>query len=305
MPVVYFARMTKNFNHDSFVKTIFEKPQNTAELLTVAAKKNPSLKNFLDIIDLGTLRPIPTEAPREGLLGAADLAFQVNLSNSTQQADLLVGVVLEHKSWKDSGVIEQLYHYYFEVIRQKLSASIPTVAIILYNGTQGWNPINFRLYPEYPDYFNGIGVPFKLEFIDVGEDICPEDLKKIDPRVCCAILALCYVNDQNNYRKDFAEGLKRMLTMKYEDVIDTLNAIIIYLKENLPVNKKEIIMDTLEAYRNKGFISIAEAEEAEKEELQKKIAETLAERDEAKAQVDEAMAQIDKYKAILKQHGLL
>lgn len=289
---------SKKYNHDSFVKTIFEKPQNTAELLTVAAKMNPSLKSFLDIVNLKTLKAIPTIAPREGLLGAADLAFEINLNNSTQHADLLVGVVLEHKSRKDTQVINQLYHYYFEVIRQKISASVPTVAIILYNGIEDWNPTDFKLYPEYPDYFKDIGVPFKLEFIDVGKHFKPEDLESIDPRVCCAILALCYVNNQESYRKDFVEALKKMQSLKFEEVIDTLNAIIVYLKENVPIDRKEIVMDTLEAYKNKGFISIAEAEEAEREEMQKKI-------DEANARADEAESRADKYEAILRQHGLL
>ena len=184
--------MNKKRNHDSLVKTIFENPKNMAELLQIAAKKNESIQNFLDVVDLSTLRAIPTEAPRDGLAGAADLAFQMNLNNSTQHADLLVGMVLEHKSWKDSHVIEQLYHYYFEVIRQKIDASVPTVAIILYNGKEGWNPTEFKLYPDYPDYFKGIGVPFKLEFIDVGEHIDFSDLEHYDPRVLLTLVALCY-----------------------------------------------------------------------------------------------------------------
>ena len=89
-----------------------------------------------------------------------------------------------------------------------------------------------------------------------------------------------------------------MQSLKFEEVIDTLNAIIVYLKENVPIDRKEIVMDTLEAYKNKGFISIAEAEEAEREEMQKKI-------DEANARADEAESRADKYEAILRQHGLL
>jgi hypothetical protein len=67
-------------HHDAFFKTVFRSTERTASLLNVAAKRNNGLAEFL---------------------GAADLAFQVNLKKSRQRANLLIGVVLEHKSYVD------------------------------------------------------------------------------------------------------------------------------------------------------------------------------------------------------------
>ena len=296
--------MNKKRNHDSLVKTIFENPKNMAELLQIAAKKNESIQSFLDVVDLSTLRTIPTEAPRDGLAGAADLAFQMNLNNSTQHAGLLVGMVLEHKSWKDTHVIEQLYHYYFEVIRQKIDPSVPTVAIILYNGKEDWDPTDFRLYPDYPDYFKGIGVPFKLEFIDVGEHIDFSDLEDYDPQVLLTLVALCYAQDPEHHKELFQKVLERMKTMEYSEVIDTINAILIYLREALSKEEKEHFMDTLEAFKNKGYISIAEDEEMQLKELREGLDAAEKGLEVANMRIAEERMRADEYLKILKANGL-
>ncbi len=135
-------------HHDAFFKTVFRSTERTASLLNVAARRNKGLAEFLGAVDLGTLRGIPTEVPREGFAGAADFAFLVNLKKSRQRANLLIGVVLEHKSYVDYNLLDQLQHYYFEVMRPRLVKE-PVVAIIIYNGgTPGTLPGLIRIIPN-------------------------------------------------------------------------------------------------------------------------------------------------------------
>ena len=124
-------------NHDNFFRTIFADPKNTANLISLAAKNNPNLKELLDLINLETLQEISGAATREGASGSGDLTFKVEIKNFTKNKrrnhslaenekdsnskddrpdQLLVGLILEHKSYRDSKIRNQLLKYYFEVM---------------------------------------------------------------------------------------------------------------------------------------------------------------------------------------------
>jgi len=84
--------------HDIFFRHVFQAPERTASLLRVAAKKSPSLKEFIDAVNLDSLQEISGTFAESGETGAADLAFTVNLkSDSAKNAELLVGLIEEHK----------------------------------------------------------------------------------------------------------------------------------------------------------------------------------------------------------------
>ena len=263
------------------VKTTFEKPAHAAELLRMAAKHNDGLAEFLAAVNLDTLQPMPGEATREGLSGATDLAFRVNLKGSACSAELHVGVVLEHKSYKDASVLQQLMHYYFEVILQK-AGNIPTVAIVVYNGNDKWNPLNDpnynRPYPEYPDYFNRVGYPFVCEFIDVGTEIEATDFMTADPQLVLALVAMRYAF-QPSERTRFLEALRAFKKLGRKGALAFIKEVFVYLKKVIPTEDKEKFMDTEEAYANKGYKSIydAELEEAREEGLAEGRAKGLEE----------------------------
>lgn len=221
--------------HDNFVRTVFSNPKRARKLLQLAAKKNKRLQQLLSLINLDSLRQIPGDAPREGLSGNADVAFHANLANSNEE--LFVGIVFEHKSFPDYGIRDQLLKYYFEVMEQK-SPGIPMVAIVVYNGKERWNSLPTP-YPDYPEYFREVGLPFRVEFIDIGTEISAEEYRKV------------------------------------------IEEVIVYLKNALDAKDKEVLVDTLEALRNKGFVSIADAERMEIEKavaeaVEKTRAETMA-----------------------------
>ena len=246
-------------HHDNFFRTVFSDPKNAASLLTLASKNNPHLAELLTLVNLDTLQEIPGTAPREGFSGQSDITFQVELNNSNQKAHLIVGLILEHKSYRDSNVRKQLLKYFFEVMQQK-AGDIPVVTIIVYNGREKWNPLNAKPYPKYPEFFQNVGLPFHLEFIDVGH--AELDLSSLDPQLALVLVAMRYAFDSFGQQDAFKEALASLLKQgnSYSSVLEE---ILVYLRETLPQQEKETIMDSLEVLENKGYTSIAEAEREE------------------------------------------
>ena len=243
-------------HHDNFFRTVFSDPKTAASLLTLASKNKPHLAELLTLVNLDTLQEIPGTAPREGFSGQSDITFQVELNNSSQKAHLIVGLILEHKSYRDSNVRKQLLKYFFEVMQQK-AGDIPVVAIIVYNGREKWNPLNAKPYPKYPEFFQNVGLPFHLEFIDVGHSEL--DLRSLDPQLALVLVAMRYAFDSFGQQAAFKEALASLLKQgnSYSSVLEE---ILVYLRETLPQQEKETIMDSLEVLENKGYTSIAEAD---------------------------------------------
>lgn len=262
-------------NHDNFFRTIFADPKNTANLISLAAKNNPNLKELLSLINLETLQEISGAATREGASGSGDLTFKVEIKNSAKknfkknsEADkgsnsennrpdqLLVGLILEHKSYRDSKIRNQLLKYYFEVMHQK-AGNIPAVAIIVYNGRDKWNPLKIKPHPDYPEFFQKVGLPFRVEFIDLGRE--PVDFSNLDPLLALAIAAMRMVFDAYGAEKYFKTALRRLLKSK-QNFRSIVEEILVYLRGMLPEEEKEMIMDSLEVIQNKGYVSIADAD---------------------------------------------
>ena len=155
--------------HDRYFRKVFADTNRMAAFLQLSAKHNKSLAEFLSLVDLSTLKEISeTALDGENMPGSADLAFLVDLKtnenkNSTKRKQLLVGIIAEHKSYKDSEVLEQLTRYWYSIMNKKWM-NIPTVAIIVYNGAEKWNPLEKPLFKDYPAYFHKIGLPFIVEF---------------------------------------------------------------------------------------------------------------------------------------------
>ncbi|MBO5423391.1 MAG: Rpn family recombination-promoting nuclease/putative transposase, partial [Fibrobacteraceae bacterium] len=259
-------------NHDNFFRTIFADPKNTANLISLAAKNNPNLKELLDLINLETLQEISGAATREGASGSGDLTFKVEIKNpaknkrrnhshveneidsiskSNRPDQLLVGLILEHKSYRDSKIRNQLLKYYFEVMHQK-AGNIPAVAIIVYNGRDKWNPLKIKPHPGYPEFFQKVGLPFRVEFIDLGRE--PVDFSNLDPLLALAIAAMRMVFDAYGAEKYFKTALRRLLKSK-QNFRSIVEEILVYLRGMLPEEEKEMIMDSLEVIQNKGYVS--------------------------------------------------
>jgi len=274
----------KKRRHDNFFRTVFSNPKYARKLLQLAAKRNKRLRQFLSLVKISTLRQIPGDAPREGLGGCADVAFHVKLARS--KAELLVGIVLEHKSFPDSNIRYQLLKYYFEVMEQK-SPGVPMVAIVVYNGKEKWNALP-KPYPSYPKYFQEVGLPFRVEFINIGDQISMKEFDNLSPEMKLALVAMRYVFDALGTKEKFSSIAEEFIHSPREECRKIIEEVFVYLRDSLQTEDKEVLMDTLEALRNKGFKSIADAEREEhqrelrnatrriRREERKKAAETIA-----------------------------
>ena len=243
-----FMTNSQKRNHDNFFRTIFADPKNTANLISLAAKNNPNLKELLSLINLETLQEFSGAATREGASGSGDLTFKVEIKNpakknfkknsvaenekgSNSKSDrpdqLLVGLILEHKSYRDSKIRNQLLKYYFEVMHQK-AGNIPAVAIIVYNGRDKWNPLKIKPHPGYPEFFQKVGLPFRVEFIDLGRE--QVDFSNLDPLLALAIAAMRMVFDAYGAEKYFKTALRRLLKSK-QNFRSIVEEILVYFKE--------------------------------------------------------------------------
>ncbi|SHK42644.1 hypothetical protein SAMN05720469_10617 [Fibrobacter intestinalis] len=135
--------------HNSYFRSVFKAPDRAAELLRLAARHNESLAEFLKTVDLSTLTEISESFSDTESFGYADLAFTVRIAGvgcesndvkdgekTKRSADLLVGILEEHKSSKDPNVVAQLVKYWYHIM-VKNQRNIPTVAIVLSSTTAG------------------------------------------------------------------------------------------------------------------------------------------------------------------------
>ncbi|WP_308602079.1 Rpn family recombination-promoting nuclease/putative transposase, partial [uncultured Fibrobacter sp.] len=196
--------------HDSYFRSVFKAPDRAAELLRLVARNDRSLSEFLKTVDLSTLTEISES------FGYADLAFTVKIAGDgngnggdngnekddesgnengdekERSADLLVGILEEHKSSKDPNVVAQLVKYWFHIM-VKNQRNIPTVAIVFYNGREHWELDVRTMFPDYPEYYHLIGLPFVLELVDIGDTFSTNEIRDISPKIALALVAMKYV----------------------------------------------------------------------------------------------------------------
>ncbi len=242
-------------SHDRYFRSVFCDSKRTATLLKLAGKKNPNLAAFLETVDLSSLKEIPEAWSDTVESGYADLSFTVGLNKNSGKVDLLVGILMEHKSYSDKDIIQQLVRYWYQIMVRN-QKNIPTVAIVLYNGKTRWKIENQIMFPNYPEYYHKIGLPFVLETIDLEHSIDDSELEKIDKVTGLALLALKYALSGENFSEKFQHFAKKLL--QKPDYREFLLQTLIYLKRMLPKAERKVYMDTAEAYANKGYESIAD-----------------------------------------------
>jgi hypothetical protein len=265
--------MNQNFLHDPYVRSVFKDPIRTAELLRLAARKNSNLAQFLATVNLDTLREIPGAFSDVVSYGYSDLAFTVKIeSDEPKQAELLVGILEEHKSYPESALIPQLVKYWYEIMVRD-QKNIPTVAIVLYNGKESWKIGNTTMFPNYPEYYHKIGLPFILELVDVGDIFSENEISQISPKIALALVALKYVFSGEKLKKFLKPAIAGLKSLPHAEAEDFLSKTYVYLKQWFNDDTKEQFkMDFKKCSEVYGYKSIAEVEE-------EKFAEKMAQRD--------------------------
>ena len=215
--------MTKRFSHDSYVRSVLKDPVRTAELLRLASRKNSNLAQFLATVNLDTLQEISEAFSDTVTHGDGDLAFTVKIaSDEPKQAELLVGFIEEHKSYPDSGIIPQLVKYWFQIMFRN-QKNIPTVAVVLYNGKDPWHIEKEVMYPNYPEYYHKIGLPFLLEVVDVSDIFKDEEIPQISPKIALALVALKYVFNGEKLKKHLKAAMAGLKSLPRDEAEEFLS----------------------------------------------------------------------------------
>ena len=246
-----------NFSHDRFLRYAFAEPRRMEELLTLFSRHNPSLKAFLDTIDLKTLRGTKENFSNDKHTGSADLVFEADIK-AGGVTGLYVGIIAEHKSTNKDNVLLQISEYYHHLFLER-KKDVPVIAFIVYNGKDPWNPLAQERFANYPEYYRDIGFPFKVEFLDVGHAIDDAELKNISPFTLVALTAMKYIWDERKFEITFPEAAKHLLKMHNTDEgKDFIKQALSYFFWKWPHKSEEIKMDSPEAIANKGYESFAE-----------------------------------------------
>ena len=268
--------MADKFPHDSYVRSVLKDPVRTAELLRLAARKNPNLAQFLATVNLDTLQEIPEGYSDTVSFGYGDLAFTVKVeSDEYKQAELLVGILEEHKSYPDYSIIPQLVKYWYEIMVRN-QKNIPTIAIVLYNGKDPWKIEKQVMFPNYPEYYHRIGLPFILEVVDISDIFSEDEISKISPKIALALVALKYVFSGDKLKKYLKSAIAGLKALPKDEAEDFLTQTFIYLKYWFKGEAQEQFkMDFKKCSEVYGYKSIAEVEEEELADKFKEIAKKL------------------------------
>ena len=266
-----------DFIHDRYFRFAFAEPSRMAELLTLFSRHNPSLKAFLDTIDLTSLRGASENHSSDKHAGSADLVFEANIK-AGGVTGLYVGIIAEHKSTNRDNVLLQISEYYHHLFLER-KKDVPVVAFIVYNGEKGWNPLAQGRFANYPEYYHDIGFPFKVEFLDVGHAIDDVELRDFSPTTLVALTAMKYIFDVEKFSITFREAALHLLKMQNTDEgRDFIKQSLSYFFWKWPYKSEVIKMDSPEAIANKGYETFAEhfVNEGIKKEREKNEADNAA-----------------------------
>lgn len=155
-------------NHDGFFKYVYSDPANARAMLRTLSKGSGSVKRILNNVNLDTLEEISERYDNVDERGEADIAFKATTNTGEP---FYFGILLEHKSEHKVNVLEQTFRYAFNVMVDKSNTTfkwLPTKAIIIYNGTDSWDPLaEFRKQPH--GNFEGRELPFECAFVDLKQ----------------------------------------------------------------------------------------------------------------------------------------
>ena len=275
---------TTKRSHDPFFRWLFSDTFHARNLLELSAKVNRELSEFLSVVNLDTLVRIPDSYSEVDETGEADIAFRVNVSTG---APVLVGILLEHKSGRDVGILEQIDRYVHSVMRlheeNRVFSGFPTMAIIFYNGRDNWDPLKL-LENGYPKYFHGSVLPFKCTFINMADIPDSDCLACEDVETGMGVVAMKYAFDRDKLLTilpQFKDALQKMSGNRASCLLQKLS---LYLKEYVDQSVlKELDMAFKSIGQKYGFVSAGDVfrqqiADARVDEQQKNEAKALEEK---------------------------
>ena len=243
-------------SHDPFFRWLFSDTTHARNLLELSGKVSQELSEFLSVVNLDTLMRIPDSYSEVDETGEADIAFRVNV---TTGAPVLVGILLEHKSGHDSEVLNQIKRYVNSVMKDSNDRrgfdTLPTMAIIFYNGRENWNPLKW-LEAGYPEYFHGSMLPFKYSFVNMGDIPDSDCLACDDTEAAMGIVAMKDAFNKDNLLAVLPKFKGALQKMPYNKAACIISKVKLYLEEYVDDNLiKELDMAFKSIGQKYGFVS--------------------------------------------------
>ena len=274
-----------NRKHDPFFRWLFADVYHLRNLLELSGKVNKDVDEFLREVNLDTLVRIPDSYSEVEETGEADLAFRVNVASG---APVLVGILVEHKSGRDTDTLNQLARYVHSVMKMhaenRAFDGLPTMAIIFYNGQANWNPLN-NLMDGYSGYFRNSVLPFQCAFVNMS-DIPDSDCHACeDTATGMGIVAMKYAYDKDGLLRVIPLFKEKLHGMPHDEASCLLGKISVYLEEYIGDKiLKELDMAFVSIGQKYGFVSagdvrrrmIAEARAEEQAKAKKLVADARA-----------------------------
>ena len=122
--------------HDKFFKSVISQSEYAGQLISINVPKEISVQ-----LDWKRLRQVPGSFIDEGYKESfTDALFSIPYSG--KEEDVLIGVLVEHKSHPDPKVFSQLLRYQSNIYSSM--AKMPILLQLFYHGKEKWNlPLSF------------------------------------------------------------------------------------------------------------------------------------------------------------------
>jgi hypothetical protein len=224
------AKKPTRRKHDPFFRYVYAIPENTRTLLRLAERKNSELRRMLSPVDLQSLELIPGSFSNVKEWGQSDLAFKAKFKDGSE---FFVGILLEHKSYRKSDVLSQIYEYTFEIMVNKNATDfrwLQTKAIIIYNGQSDWDPLaEFR--ERHKGSADGQNLPFECVLVNLAD--IPDRLCLAEPNVMAAVGALVmkHAFDPDGMKGIVGELNKMLSKLENRARATLVDKIVLYLGE--------------------------------------------------------------------------
>lgn len=224
------AKKATRRKHDPFFRYIYAIPENTRTLLRLAERKNIELRRMLSSVDMQSLELIPGSFSNVKEWGQSDLAFKAKFKDGSE---FFVGILLEHKSYRKSDVLSQIYEYTFEIMVNKNATDfrwLQTKAIIIYNGQSAWDPMA-EFLEKHKDCADGQDLPFECVLVNLAD--IPDRLCLAEPNVEAAvgILVMKHAFDPDGMKGIMDKLVKMLSKLDNRARVTLVDKIVLYLGE--------------------------------------------------------------------------
>jgi hypothetical protein len=253
---------TRSRDHDGFFRYVYSIPKNAKALLNICREDNGNLDRILAEVDLDSLVRLPDTYSEVGERGEADIAFKAHLSGG---GEINVGILLEHKSKQEKSVLNQVGRYALRVImdhEDEVFSWIPTKAIIIYNGSTGWDPlVEFRKKARAK--FQGNNLPFECVLVNLAAVDDVACVESDSPAAAVGAMAMKYAFSPEGFKAAIPNVETILRKMSSAEQATLVEKIILYLQEYIDESTvEELQMAWKSIGQRMGFVSAGDARRA-------------------------------------------